>query len=388
MPLMAASEPGHVVLNTEVWERFHGSPSLTWVEWKMHVGDDPRWADPTFDDRAWLNTSPLMLEHDMPVGAWAGLGWLRLHLTVEEPFTQRVFALSLTHNGASEIYFDGVRVGGFGRVGLRPEDERVHNPSGMPVALFMAGRREHVIAVRYSNWAEQKLQARYGWNRDGHNYRGFFAEFRELQPALEDKLRDQRLVLLHGLTTTIVPMFVSLLMLFRFLCDRRQLSSLWFAMCTGCLALAAAHTPLFVFISKQAEELIWQNRALDALTYATVVAGIAALYAEFEPDSAWRTWLCLLLAVIAYWVGGERVLLLFIVALAIEGARLLRRGIRAQRAAARILACGLALAVAANLFVGISVSFFDHVPDVRAAQVVENIAVPLAVALFAVREQL
>ena len=40
-----------------------------------------------------------------------GIGWFRLHLRIDSTLRNTTLALSIYHLGASEIYFDGQRVG-------------------------------------------------------------------------------------------------------------------------------------------------------------------------------------------------------------------------------------------------------------------------------------
>src|SRR3954466_12927153 len=60
----------------------NGSTSLA-GRWRFHPGDDPRWADPNFDDSDWkLVNVPLSLsEQGYP--HFSGYGWYRLPLQCE-----------------------------------------------------------------------------------------------------------------------------------------------------------------------------------------------------------------------------------------------------------------------------------------------------------------
>ncbi|HXB23352.1 MAG TPA: hypothetical protein VNV25_01355 [Gemmatimonadaceae bacterium] len=63
--------------------------------WRFHVGDDPRWADPAFDDTHWevVDLTPRPGARDPDVGlpgyvpGWgaSGVAWYRLHVTVTDP---------------------------------------------------------------------------------------------------------------------------------------------------------------------------------------------------------------------------------------------------------------------------------------------------------------
>jgi len=52
--------------------------------WRFSVGDDPRWADPSFDDSSWLpvNASQSLVEQG--IGSYTGYAWYRLHLPPQQ----------------------------------------------------------------------------------------------------------------------------------------------------------------------------------------------------------------------------------------------------------------------------------------------------------------
>lgn len=62
----------------------NGQPvELDKLGWKYSPNDEPRFADPQFDDRAWdtLNGTTITL-NSIPKSGWRGIGWFRLHLHV------------------------------------------------------------------------------------------------------------------------------------------------------------------------------------------------------------------------------------------------------------------------------------------------------------------
>ncbi len=119
--------------------------------WKYSPSDDPQFADPQFEDRAWesLNGTAITLD-SIPRSGWRGIGWFRLRLQVDPALAHQPLALVLVHYGASEIYLDGKLVQSFGTVGATPETEVEYNPNTLPLGIVLDGRGEHVIAVRHS----------------------------------------------------------------------------------------------------------------------------------------------------------------------------------------------------------------------------------------------
>lgn len=127
------------------------SVELSKLTWKYQPGDDPAWADPQFDDRAWetLNGTAITL-NSIPKSGWHGIGWFRLRLKADPALATQSLALMMVHFGASEIYLDGKLVQNYGRVGTTPEMEIEYNPNLLPLGIALDERREHVLAVRHS----------------------------------------------------------------------------------------------------------------------------------------------------------------------------------------------------------------------------------------------
>ena len=133
--------------------------------WKFHVGDDPRWADPNFDDTSWENVdlTPPPGAHDDDVGlsgyvpgwgarghaGYSGYAWYRLHLSLNAP---REMSLSLAGppsvDNAYQIFLNGELLGGNGDfAGATPIAYSVQ-PRLFSVASELGGTREAVVAFR------------------------------------------------------------------------------------------------------------------------------------------------------------------------------------------------------------------------------------------------
>ena len=130
--------------------------------WRFHTGDDPRWADPAFDDTAWesVDLTPRPGAHDGDVGlsgyvpgwnarghrGYAGYAWYRLHVALTAP-AGAVLALSGPPlvDSAYQIFFNGHPLGGSGRfAGATPV---VYGAQPRMFAL-PAGADGGVVAVR------------------------------------------------------------------------------------------------------------------------------------------------------------------------------------------------------------------------------------------------
>jgi len=118
-------------------------------EGRVRFGDDPAWAMPGFDDRAWP-TRRLYRAPDT-----TGIHWIRATVTLdEETAGARPARIELAVLASSEVYWDGVRVGSNGRIGRTPAEEvpgTIHATFHVPDSLYTPG--EHMIALRLSNHA-------------------------------------------------------------------------------------------------------------------------------------------------------------------------------------------------------------------------------------------
>ncbi len=130
--------------------------------WRYHPGDNPQWADPAYDDSDWEITNTFLSPYNIPASGWDGIGWFRLHLTVDSSLVNEPLMLDMWMRGAAEVYINGELVATFGTVGHSKETE-VPNKERSPKKISFGPATDNVIAVRYSNqrW-ERILDMRYG----------------------------------------------------------------------------------------------------------------------------------------------------------------------------------------------------------------------------------
>ncbi|TCV97706.1 hypothetical protein EC912_101723 [Luteibacter rhizovicinus] len=130
--------------------------------WRFHIGDDPHWADADVDDSDWetMDLSAPASSHDgdvgLPnyVGGWMahghpgyqGYAWYRRTVTV--PAGNRAWDVlgPTAVDDGYELYWNGVRLGGSGRLGASP---RVVGTRPMIFALPADAAGTHaVLAIR------------------------------------------------------------------------------------------------------------------------------------------------------------------------------------------------------------------------------------------------
>ena len=123
----------------------HGKADLD-GPWQFHIGDNPAWAQLSFDDSGWETLSP-----DAPWGAqghpsYAGVAWYRRHLKiVPAPNTDgRLRILIPNAEDAYEIYWNGSLIGQYGKLPPHP----VWFYSVFPRSFLLNGDTSGVLAIR------------------------------------------------------------------------------------------------------------------------------------------------------------------------------------------------------------------------------------------------
>jgi len=97
---------------------FHGVIRLD-GPWSFQMGDDPRWADPAFDDSSWPKVVLDQPLSDQGIDTYSGYAWYRLKLSSQQ-LTQlgkqednSALRLLLASDGIGQLgaYIDGLQVG-------------------------------------------------------------------------------------------------------------------------------------------------------------------------------------------------------------------------------------------------------------------------------------
>lgn len=130
--------------------------------WRVHLGDDPRWAEPAADDSGWetVDLSAPASSNDGDVGLpnyvaglranghpeYGGYAWYRRAVTV--PAGQRVWDVlgPPAVDDSYELYWNGVRLGGSGRLGASPRVVGTR-PMIFPIPANAAGTHA-MLAIR------------------------------------------------------------------------------------------------------------------------------------------------------------------------------------------------------------------------------------------------
>lgn len=134
--------------------------------WKFHTGDDPRWAEPTFDDSAWesvdLSAPPDANDGDVGItpytSGWSskghpgyqGYAWYRLRFAVTPPSGETLALLGpWAVDSSYQVYVGGILLGGVGDFsGATPTAYGYHYPRFFALPPGSAGGGTMAIAIR------------------------------------------------------------------------------------------------------------------------------------------------------------------------------------------------------------------------------------------------
>jgi hypothetical protein len=117
-------------------------------QWRFQPGDDPQWANPSFDDSKW----PLLRsDRDWSEQGYkdmSGMAWYRFKVVVPEnapPLSLYIPAFLTSY----EVFADGARIGGFG--GMPPHAETDHNIP-LTLAVPSSTKAAHTVTFAFRVW--------------------------------------------------------------------------------------------------------------------------------------------------------------------------------------------------------------------------------------------
>lgn len=117
--------------------------------WKIELGDNPRWADPRFNDSKWDNIEVPAPWEDEGFPGYDGYAWYRKHFTADRSLKDRVVYLRVgTVDDVSEVYLNGHMIGFQGE--FPPHFNTAYDvPGQYPVPpQYLNFNGDNVVAVR------------------------------------------------------------------------------------------------------------------------------------------------------------------------------------------------------------------------------------------------
>jgi len=256
--------------------------------WKWHLGDNPEWASPTYDDTVWENIGTLgtlLPQKELSERNWDGIGWFRLHLSVpDQQLWNTPLALNVFYQaGASEIYLDGELLYEFGTVGTRKEEEKAYWERN-PQEITFSGKTDHVIAIRYSNFSSyQSLPVL-----------GFWLIIAPLDESIQMRVNLVKNGTTIQMVWTAICVYLMLQHLLQYIFFPRAKENLYFAISTGSIGSFVYLIFQFLLFATSALQLKYLITLLVFVYVLMFVSGLLFLYRLFYPKKPKIYWLLLI----------------------------------------------------------------------------------------------
>lgn len=307
--------------------------------WKYHIGNNPLWAQPDYDDRNWAPLDPTRTLSELPLQI-KGPGWMRLHLYLAPGLRQQQLSLLVKQAVASEIYLNGQLL-------TRPLSSHLAQVQAYtdpydPIVLPLTKQPDNVLAVRL---VPQSTLAKFNTYLLPPLFQGQLMQLSGVWQQYQDR---EKIRVAYTLVFGIM-LWLTLLHMAFFYYYNAQRANLYFALCTLCnMGFMIAYYYLLGELSLAA----WL--ALTVLATALYFLGglwnVRALYALFQFLPGWRyraLWVLLLISEIAYvFVGSLKWYPQIPLMVLITGEQLWLtvRAVRQRKRGARIVALGFASA--------------------------------------------
>ncbi|MBI3510949.1 MAG: hypothetical protein HY064_09795 [Bacteroidetes bacterium] len=327
-------------------------------DWKFHSGDNLQWASAGFSDEQWqkVNTD------SMPLSYHGEISWFRHKVNAGENLFKDPLVIHLYHAGASEIFYDGIKVASFGNVSGEKEKEVCMDPSHFPISIRLGDTSSHLIAVRYSELHYPSFTG----GKDAYPL-GFEMSLVKAPYSLSRQLQGHRLLSIV-FAAGIFLLTLSFVHILLYVFYRKAKENLFYSIFAFCYAMIfilqyiinSSSSPQLIFFSQKIFLLF-----LNPLVFLALLIFISRVYNERYGFAAW----------LAGAVGSIGVLFAFtnwlspsfyftsLVWYALFNVIIMTRGtykaMKENRPGAKILGTGIGV-FALFLFVGMSIIFFFH----------------------------
>nr|WP_255723987.1 sensor histidine kinase [Terrimonas ginsenosidimutans] len=207
--------------------------------WKMYAGDDPQFANATFDDSKWEPADPYLQKdiQEFDQLRRSGIIWLRLHVNAASTTLKQQLSAYIIQYTASAVFLNGSLIKKYGTISNDPNDVKAWLPSPMPFPIHFDPGGKNVIAVRIAyepgmphislmNGALTAFEMRIGeLNKATENY-------------LANQWQSKIYIIIYGVSAGIL-MIAGIIYLVYFLYDKRQKVHLYYAISVLALSLNA-----------------------------------------------------------------------------------------------------------------------------------------------------
>ncbi|HOJ17221.1 MAG TPA: SpoIIE family protein phosphatase [Ignavibacteriaceae bacterium] len=237
--------------------------------WKFSPYDSTAFHSPDYDDTHWEQTATA----NFPKNSNAKFGWFRMKLTVDSGIYGKAFAVDITHLGASEVYFNGVRVINTGVPSASPTFYKGKQNRDWFGLIFLNQRYQY-IAVKYANL-----------NKDYHESlsfnSGFSIKINNINRALSGIAADVRLSTIYQALYTLIPLILFFVHLLLYWFYRKSTQNFYYAICLlGFASLSYCNIQKFIATDPETIILFYRMVApsIAVSIYFGILTGYSGIY--------------------------------------------------------------------------------------------------------------
>lgn len=249
--------------------------------WRFHPGDDPRWADPAFDDSGWPLITSEKGWSDQGYKDMAGTAWYRAKVLIPEDEGPLTMYVPYVHT-SYQLFADGHLIGGEGE--MPPHEHAYYSPHAVYLLPHFDHAHTVTIAFRVWHWPDWAAYASGGLQRgiligkkELIQRRGAYADYGLAWSFVSDSFIA---------TLEILAGFAALLL---FASRTHEKEYLWFAV----MVLLDASSSYFSISFEYFHPIgIFENEIISFLLLAGVeLASMAFYYSLLRGRRDWLLWL-------------------------------------------------------------------------------------------------
>ena len=233
--------------------------------WLYHDGDNSAWTGRHYNDNGWAPANSTIVSFGKRKQPFSGIGWFRKRISIDSTLTGKALALTVSHDGASEIFLDGKLLTRNGVIA--GDSTESFDPNKFPFVFVIDDTGEHVLAVRY---ADPDAAEDWGMSKNieevGFSAKLWFANDAVANTNERNMFSSVSLISLASIFATI-----ALLHLILFLYHRSERSNGLFALFAFCLSASF----LISFLASQPIGSTATTVANWALTYLIILSAIS-----------------------------------------------------------------------------------------------------------------
>lgn len=250
--------------------------------WKYSRQDDSAMAKRDYNDSSWKTVH----SEDIDSTIINGIGWFRLHFTIDSLMVHKPIAFSVRQKGASEIYLDGKLIKQYGLI--RDKDSTVYyDPQNIPFILVLDTAGEHVFAVRYARFDFQKGQQA-----------GFSIDIEHANTAFEQRRANDLAVTVFLMVLLVLFFTLSLLHFLFYLFYKQTVSNLWFSVFMLCIS-GIWFSIFWGYFSDDPDMQQSLHEAIVVCACFACASFVFFIHIQFNNKGRWWMWIAFLLSAVA-----------------------------------------------------------------------------------------